>query len=123
MKITKSLLNKSFLLMAIALVNVAPFSAVEAGQQKLLVSTHMGADVQCVACHESWESNVSKVNVDTCLGCHDGYEGMAEQTKNVRPNPHSSHLGDTKCTECHKIHEVSKQTFCDMCHNFGQKLP
>jgi fumarate reductase flavoprotein subunit len=94
----------------------------EAAQKELLVQKHAETGVQCADCH-SWEQDFAPVKIEACLGCHDGYAGMAELTKDVFPNPHGSHLGNVKCTECHKVHTVATETTCDKCHNWGLKLP
>ena len=55
--------------------------------------------------------------LESCLGaaCHGSYSDVAELTRDIEPNPHSSHLGEVRCTVCHK--SEGKSTFyCNKCH-------
>jgi len=121
MKYFNKFTNLSFLVLIA--VFALSFSTASAVQKKQLVEKHSDAGVQCIDCHAAWKDASAPAKVDACLGCHDGYEWMAEKTKNLQPNPHASHLGNVKCTECHKVHAVPSQILCDKCHNFGQVLP
>ena len=59
---------------------------------------------------------------ETCIACHGDYKALAEKTKDLRFNPHASHLGDINCTVCHAAHEKPKLA-CNDCHTFDMKLP
>lgn len=43
------------------------------------------------------------------------YEGLAALTKDLEPNPHSSHLGNIDCTQCHQAQSIS-DIVCATCH-------
>ena len=63
------------------------------------------------------------VQKNQCLKCHVSYEALAEQTKNVTPNPHVSHQGAVDCQECHQANKPFKDVklMCNDCHNFTLK--
>jgi hypothetical protein len=93
----------------------------------------------CNTCHsfqvEPRNAMVS-VSDEGCLKCHESYEKMAKDITNIYPpivnteirksctkweafpvNPHESHYGDMKCTQCHSIHGESR-LYCNTCHDF-----
>ena len=53
------------------------------------------------------------VQKNQCLKCHVSYEALAEQTKNVTPNPHVSHQGNKPFKDV--------KLMCNDCHNFTLK--
>jgi len=100
-----------------------------AEQTKQLAEKHAEQGLTCTDCHGSFNEPAAKV--DSCLGCHDGYKGMAERTKTEgnglylsNANPHGSHLGNVECTECHKAHTRPVTNTCeDRCHTFNFQIP
>ena len=55
------------------------------------------------------------VPTEKCQSCHGGFEDMKEKTKDCKPNPHYTHMGDQPCEECHKGHQPSVN-MCAQCH-------
>lgn len=95
---------------------------------------HAEKDVACLDCHETTlkqqvEELVKyvkgdyktplrqrKFNKEWCLRCHEhgSYQEISERTKDMQPNPHSSHLGELECRACHRMHQPS-QLYCTHC--------
>jgi len=83
-----------------------------------LADRHATKGLECAACHGEGEKK-QPVKADKCLECHTSFQEVAEQTKDLKPNPHSNHLvesGDVECTSCHHGHKVS-EIFCQSCHD------
>lgn len=82
----------------------------------------------CAVCHDTNAVTAANVPDDEralnqkCETCHGDYKALAEKTKDLRFNPHASHLGDINCTVCHAAHEKPKLA-CNDCHTFDMKLP
>ena len=55
---------------------------------------------------------------DQCLKCHGSFDKLAEQTKDLVPNPHYSHLGEVDCVACHKADKSEPELVCNTCHKF-----
>ena len=81
--------------------------------EKTLAEVHNGA----FPAEDGWAVKTK------CLQCHVSYDKLAEATKDIKPNPHKSHLGAVNCTECHKADKPSRQPelMCNTCHNFTLK--
>jgi len=88
---------------------------------KHLDHTHAQRSVTCALCHGR-RFPEKRAEMEQCLTCHGSYQHVAELTKNVYPNPHESHLGEIRCTLCHKAH-ANSELYCDLCHAFGLKVP
>ncbi len=58
---------------------------------------------------------------DQCLKCHGSFDKLAEQTKDLVPNPHYSHLGEVDCVACHKGDKTEPELTCNQCHKFTIK--
>lgn len=82
---------------------------------------HALKEISCGGCHGNAfpEERASEEN---CLECHKGYAAVAQRTAKMKPNPHEHHLGEIRCTLCHKAHEPSVD-YCRQCHDFGFKFP
>lgn len=82
----------------------------------------------CTVCHDSNAVTASAVPDDEralnakCGTCHGDYKTLAEKSKDLRFNPHASHLGNINCTVCHAAHEQPKLA-CNDCHSFDMKMP
>lgn len=76
----------------------------------------------CDSCHENSNGKYYVPDYAVCIGCHGDGETMAEATKDLDPNPHtSSHYGtDVDCTACHSEHGDSVAV-CTRCHLFEYK--
>jgi hypothetical protein len=66
---------------------------------------HTKAGVHCFDCHQEEKPTKKAVAADSCMTCHGDYPAMRALTKDVKPNPHDSHLGEIPCTECHRQHQ------------------
>jgi len=93
----------------------------------------------CNTCHDfqvQARSKMVTVSDKSCLQCHEGYDKMAMEITKRYPdhveseiqkaavvtqvypvNPHKSHYGDMRCTQCHRIHSESR-LYCNKCHDF-----
>lgn len=90
------------------------------GEQR--AAKHMERGLECATCHGNDEPK-RRPTMPKCLECHESYEALAEKTKGKEPNPHKSHLGKPRCTECHKEHGESVLV-CNGCHAFNvSKIP
>ncbi len=87
--------------------------AAPAAQTETLAQIHAKAGFQ-------WPKDESRVNNNPCFACHKSYEELAKKTANLDPNPHKSHLGNVRCTECHSGYGKS-QLMCNTCHKFDLK--
>ncbi len=56
-----------------------------------------------------------------CMKCHGDYEKLGEQTSDLVPNPHKSHMGQVNCEDCHKPNLAKPVLMCNQCHNFTIK--
>ena len=56
-----------------------------------------------------------------CMQCHGDYDKLGQQTANLVPNPHKSHLGQVNCEDCHKANQSKPVLMCNECHNFTIK--
>jgi len=90
------------------------------GKSDNLDRTHGAKRISCTGCHESFFPE-ERASEERCLDCHKGYPAVAARTAKMKPNPHESHLGEIRCTLCHKAHEASVD-YCQQCHNFGFKF-
>ncbi len=104
----------------IAAVMLIILAVVSTAVAQELRGKHKENAIACVDCHQT-ETPDSPADVESCLNCHGGFEGMAEATKDLTINPHDSHLGEVDCTECHRIHEPSV-LYCNKCHNYQMEL-
>src|SRR5512135_2340222 len=86
-----------------------------------LADKHKKAGFNCEGCHRE---NPHKANsrMAICFPCHGDYSRLAERTKTMIPNPHSSHLGEIACENCHHAHKPSVD-HCAQCHYFRLKVP
>lgn len=96
--------------------------ASQAGEAMML--KHSGMD--CVSCHAT-NKPVEQADQSACIKCHGQYKGKVVPGADYNPdrnprrpvievNPHDSHLGDVRCTLCHREHSKSPQTTCYQCH-------
>jgi hypothetical protein len=85
------------------------------GKSRSLPDHHAKAGVHCFDCHQEEKPTKKAVASESCMTCHGDYPAMKALTKDVKPNPHDSHLGEIPCTECHHQHQppVAK---CVECH-------
>lgn len=92
------------------------------GEIKLgLDHKHANQGVTCALCHGTYFPQ-GRASMEQCLGCHGSYEHVATLTEDVDPNPHRSHLGEVRCTLCHRAHEESV-FYCNECHVFQLEMP
>lgn len=76
---------------------------------------HQALGTNCAACHKGGPGIAPKT--EDCFGCHGSYQALAEKSQAVKPNPHLSHMGELRCSVCHREHQPSK-VFCNDCHTF-----
>lgn len=80
---------------------------------------HADRRVSCGGCHGDALPR-TRVTSDGCLACHKSYADVAAKTKHVEPNPHDSHVGEIRCTLCHRAH-AEPVLYCAQCHSFELK--
>jgi len=80
-----------------------------------------GIHVICFDCHQEERPTKKAVASESCMVCHGDYPAMRALTKNVKPNPHNSHMGEVPCTECHRGHQPSR-VICLECHEGEYKF-
>jgi hypothetical protein len=98
-----------------------------AGQVK--IDKHKDKGVACASCHEKAEGYTRPAD-SVCMGCHGSYAELAKKTaprydaRTGIDNPHKSHIGEARCTLCHKNH-VPSVLYCNQCHSpkFEMKVP
>lgn len=83
----------------------------------------------CAACHGTSSVTAASVPDDerainkSCTTCHGGYDKLAGKNKQLRFDPHASHVGNVNCTVCHSAHQQPK-LICNDCHSFTElKMP
>lgn len=123
--------RKTLLLLAFGLV-VATTAFAAPANRPLLDQIHQAAKIKCKDCHgdakpESLPATESYARIDSaCESCHGDLEAMApvSRPKLVNPhiNPHESHLVQSDCITCHKVHQP-EQSYCLQCHNFSMPMP
>lgn len=93
-----------------------------AAESQSLADRHAKMNVTCVQCHGvKTPATGAKVGTEACLKCHGSYEALAQKTKGLEPNPHKTHLGNVRCSDCHSGHQESK-LMCNDCHKFDLKV-
>ncbi|MCE1205129.1 MAG: cytochrome c3 family protein [Holophagaceae bacterium] len=90
-------------------------------EKKSLPAHHAKAGVHCYDCHQEEKPTKKAVAPDSCMTCHGDYPAMKALTKNAKPNPHDSHLGEIPCTECHRQHQPAVVK-CLECHEGKYKF-
>jgi hypothetical protein len=70
-----------------------------------LPALHAKSGVHCFDCHQEEKPTKKAVTSESCVVCHGDYPAMKATTKDVKPNPHDSHVGEIPCTECHRQHQ------------------
>lgn len=90
-------------------------------EKKFLADRHQMIGIACVSCHKESPPKTA-VPTAVCIDCHGSYAKIAEKTKRVEPNPHTSHLDELSCESCHHAHK-SPENHCSSCHAFEFKVP
>lgn len=80
-----------------------------------LSHTHHLVGTSCTGCHGDARSAISQA---ACFSCHESPQKVAERTKTLNTNPHTSpHYGENlACDACHHVHKKS-ENFCLPCHS------
>ncbi|MGD0229601.1 MAG: cytochrome c3 family protein [Syntrophorhabdales bacterium] len=78
-----------------------------------LADRHAAHHVSCEGCHGNGPKKA--VEMMRCFQCHKSYAAVAERTKDLKPNPHDSHLVDLECNVCHHGHKPF-ELYCNTCH-------
>jgi hypothetical protein len=88
---------------------------------KFMGHGHARKKISCNLCHETFFPQ-RWAPQEQCLKCHESYQHVSELTRKLDPNPHTSHLGEIRCTLCHKAHEKSA-LYCNQCHASDPRFP
>ena len=114
-------MNKVLIAALAASLGLAAVSAY-AADAPVLAERHVQRGATCVQCHAGTAPQAgAKVKVDDCLKCHQSYDVLADRTAKVNPNPHKTHLGNVRCSDCHSGHAQPK-VMCNNCHKFDLKV-
>jgi Cytochrome c3 len=105
------------------LVAALPCRAEDAPPGRFIATYHLkpGIRVLCFDCHQEEKPTKKAVASESCMVCHGDYPAMRALTKDVKPSPHDSHMGEVPCTECHCGHKPSKVVCLD-CHEGEYKF-
>ena len=110
----------------------------------LLAYQHAEAEENCLSCHDVSDLTITHKNVSKetavrvpvkkysqafCFKCHGSYEDLIQSTKDSKvctdskgnvANPHDTHLGQSDCYNCHRMHRMSSGVkYCYTCHHAG----
>ncbi|GIU33038.1 hypothetical protein TUM4644_33520 [Shewanella colwelliana] len=97
-------------------------NSIKSGQ--LLGKSHGDVGLSCKDCHDNGTPKIpkgtAKINLGDkfCLNCHDADEvnnKVVFKYKGHEVFPHSQHLGDMQCADCHSMHQEST-LMCAECH-------
>ena len=88
----------------------------------LLINKHQKAlGASCQTCHAENPPS-KKVPDDKCISCHGDRAALGARSKS-KPNPHSNHVDELYCADCHHVHKPS-EFYCQQCHDdFNLKVP
>ncbi|MBP7617347.1 MAG: cytochrome c3 family protein [Geothrix sp.] len=111
--------NRCLLLLCLSLFCSLPAHPQEG--KTSLPAPHAKAGVHCYDCHQEEKPSKKAVASDSCMTCHGDYPAMKVLTKDAKPNPHDSHLGEIPCTECHRQHQAPVVK-CLECHQGKYKF-
>ena len=112
-------MRKSLIVAAVAAVLGLAASVTMAAGSDVLANRHAQMGVKCEQCHKVKAPKAgAKVKNEQCLACHQSYDALAKRTKGLSPNPHKTHLGNVRCTDCHSGHQAGK-LMCNDCHKFN----
>ncbi len=110
------MIPKTIAIIASVIVMAATFVA----QKTPAIDKHAGYGVSCKDCHGTAAKTAP--STDKCLACHGGnYSALVRASpkqydiKKGITNPHASHVGEVRCTRCHKNHAQS-ELYCNECH-------
>jgi hypothetical protein len=115
-------LNRGFAFFLCSLAGALP-SWAEAAKERPRAIYHLkpGINVSCFDCHQEERPTKKAVASESCMVCHGDYPAMRALTKDAKPNPHNSHMGEVPCTECHRGHQPSR-VICLECHEGENKF-
>lgn len=107
-----------------AAASILCYSATSAYAGEAMMLKHK--DLSCQTCHGT-NTPTEMADQAACIKCHGQYKGKVVPNADYNPdrnprrpvievNPHDSHLGDVRCTLCHREHSKSPETACHQCH-------
>jgi fumarate reductase flavoprotein subunit len=116
-------------LLAFFMIINLPATVVSGSDKLPRLNKHKDDDTTCRTCHEKGKP-YARPGDETCMNCHESYAKLAESTASLEDikagieNPHKSHMGEARCTLCHKNHAASV-LYCNECHSpkFDMKVP
>lgn len=101
------------------IVALSMSTSLSAADKSFLADRHAQKGVACSACHGQANPKTNAVvRNETCFACHQNYDILAKRTAKIEPNPHFTHLGNVRCSDCHKGHRQST-LMCNDCHKFS----
>lgn len=110
---------KQWIVSTLAIAIGVSAGCVFASDGTVLAERHAKMGVTCVQCHKTQTPKEgAKVKNESCFACHQSYEALAQKTARLDPNPHKTHLGNVRCSDCHLGHEKSR-LMCNDCHKFN----
>jgi len=79
------------------------------------------SDKSCLKCHENYDKVAMEITLRYPPHVNSEIQKAAAVTQVYPANPHQSHYGEIKCTQCHRIHSESR-LYCNTCHDFQDKV-
>lgn len=115
-------MKKTILSACMAMVCAAVSTGSFAADAAPLADRHAKFGLKCEQCHQtSKPAAEAKVKNESCFACHQSYDALAKKTVKLDPNPHKTHLGNVRCSDCHSGHSQAK-LMCNDCHKFDLKV-
>ncbi len=115
-------MKKTTLAAFAAMIFAAVSTSALAAGTSALADRHAQFGLKCEQCHgTAAPAAESKVKNDACFACHSNYDTLAKRTEKLEPNPHRTHLGNVRCSDCHSGHGEAR-LMCNDCHKFDLRV-
>ena len=115
-------MRKIAILPVIFLMQFAVYSiAAEQKDAGIINQPHREAGLECADCNGA-KVPEKRAAASACIECHtkksdDKHVEFNDGDRSVSVNPHNSHVGEIRCTQCHKIHRQSLLYCNEGCHH------
>jgi fumarate reductase flavoprotein subunit len=107
---------------------ICSLSAAEEKASREISPSHKEAELNCADCHGVAVPE-KRAPAAICVECHTKKEDSKliefdDGDRIISINPHNSHIGEIRCTHCHRIHTQSVLHCNDACHHkFKNTVP
>lgn len=118
-------MKKAFILLVCGLLfGFVSATAEPAAHQ--LHGKHQAAGLSCKDCHQT-DHPTKRASVEACKQCHADVKiptrKIAFHGRIVDVNAHDAHVGQLRCTLCHKVHTQPSELYCNTCHHYDIQVP